>query len=170
MKNLILTVFVAFAAIFSLNAQTMFGAKAGFVSANSKVEADGLSMTNSESGFAVGLFAEFELSETIDLAPELLYTSVDETSILQLPIMAKFNIGENFNILAGPQITYILEEQIDDFTNFSIGLGAGVAYDFSDNLFIDAKYTLQLTNTYTGSADATAKIHFLNIGLGYRFN
>ena len=170
MKKIMLTAFVAVITMVGMNAQATFGAKAGFVSANAKVESGGFSMTNTESGFAVGLFAEFELSETIDLVPELLYTSVDETGFLQMPIMAKFKIGEDFNILAGPQITYVLEEKEEDLTNFSIGLGAGLGYDFSDNFFIDAKYTLQLTNTYTGSEDVTAKIHFLNIGLGYRFN
>lgn len=169
MKKIMLTALVAVIAMVSVNAQT-FGVKAGFVSANSKVESGGFSITDSQSGFAVGLLAEFELSEGVDLVPELLYTNVDDTSFLQMPIMAKFKIGEDFNILAGPQITYVLEESMDDVTNFSIGLGAGIGYDLSDNLFIDAKYTLQLTNTYTGSEDATAKIHFLNIGIGYRFN
>jgi opacity protein-like surface antigen len=168
MKKIMLTLLVVVLTIVSVNAQT-FGVKAGFISANAKVKGGGITLTDTESGFSVGLLAEFKLSDSIDLVPELLYVN-DGESALQMPIMAKFRIGEGFSILVGPQITYYVEESVPDVTNFNIGLGAGVGYDLSDNFFIDAKYTLQLNNTYTGSSDFTAKANYLNIGLGYRFN
>ena len=66
---------------------------------------------------------------------------------MQIPIMAKMYVTEQFNIQAGPQITYTLEEVIDDFTKFNIGLGAGLGYDITEDVFIESRYVFQLNNS-----------------------
>ena len=39
-----------------------------------------------QSGFSVGVFAEFEARENFAVMPQLLYTNVDEANFIQLPV------------------------------------------------------------------------------------
>ena len=100
--------------------ETRFGATAGLVSATIKVEAVGQSASLSESGFYLGLIADITVSDVFHVQPELTYANIDDTGFLQLPIMAKYFVSEEFTIQAGPQITYTLEDVINDFIKFNI--------------------------------------------------
>ncbi len=158
---------------FTINAQdgnSRFGVTAGYLNANSKIESEGLSGSAGESGFFFGLIGEFEVSDKVSIQPELLYANVDDLSFLQIPVMAKVYVSEEFSLQAGPQITYTLEEVADDFTKVNLGLGIGFAYDFTNQFFVESRYTFQLNNYYTGSADIESRIGWLNIGVGYKFN
>lgn len=171
MKKIILTAAFAVIGIASLSAQS-FGAKAGYTNASAKVKFAGVSDTNSESGFFIGAFVEIEATESIIVKPELLYTIIDDNSSLQLPILGKFAIGEGgFNVQAGPQVNFSLEETGDDFSAVSVGLTGGLGYDINEKFVVEAHYNLQLTNSYTGNADDfSVRSNLLNIGVGYKFN
>lgn len=170
MKKLLLSVIAMAAFVSFTNAQeTKFGATAGFLSANAKVEFMGISVTDSESGFYVGAVADFGISEKFHIQPELAYASFGDGSALLLPIMAKFYVSEKFNIQAGPQLVFNLEETGDDYSSMYIDLGAGVGYDISEKFFVEARYAFQLNDAYTGDEDFSTKIGFLNIGVGYYF-
>ncbi len=171
MKKIILLVAAAFMITTGVQAQgPAFGVKAGFSSASATVEFGGQDASVSESGFFVGLVADFTVSDQFHVQPSALYTNVDDTSFLQIPVLGKFLIGEGgFNLQAGPQFNLILEETADDFSSFSAGLTGGLGYDFTEKFFAEAHYHLQLTNSFTGSEDVTAGTDFLNIGVGYRF-
>ena len=58
---------------------------------------------------------------------------------------------------------------INDFTKFNIGIGAGLGYEFTENLYAQFRTTYQLNNYYTGNADIKSRINFFNVGLGYKF-
>jgi len=171
MKNLCVVAVMAIFSFIGVNAQgTDFGATAGFISGNEKFKSGGESLSASESGFYVGIIAEIDVTEEFKIQPELLYAKVGEISFLQLPIIAKYYVSEKFNLLAGPQITYTLENEVgDDVTKLNLGLGLGLGYDFTEKLFVQSRYAFQLNDYYTGNEDLSSKIGFLNIGLGYRF-
>lgn len=170
MKKLCLVALVAIFSFGTLNAQGVnFGASAGYVSGNVKISEGGNSFTGSDSGFYFGLLAEIEVSEEFIVQPEIVYTNIESTGFLQIPIMAKYYVSDKFNILAGPQFTYTLEDVIDDFTKLNIGLGIGLGYDFSEEFFAQAKYAFQVNDYFTGSGDFSSTIGFLNVGIGYRF-
>ncbi len=153
-----------------------FGLTAGFVNAGVRLETPLIDGSSDSSGFYFGAVADFKLSDQFSLEPKLTYTQFREqgekSDFLQLPIMVKFypinDLG--FNVQAGPQITYTLEEVADDFTKLNIGLGAGLGYDFLEDFFVDARYHFQLNNYYTGSADITSKINFFTVGVGYKLD
>ncbi len=172
MKKLLFFTIAIF--VFSLVNAQQFGIKAGFNSTSAKITFDGASVSGSSSGFYAGFLANFELSDQVELQPELLFVNISENgqneSSLLLPIMFKYNVSDEFSILAGPQVRYILEESVEDITNFGVDFGAGVSYDIDENFFVDARYMFGLTNQYTGSLDMTAKYSFFQVGIGYKFN
>ncbi len=173
MKKIIF-IAIAFFTISIAYAQ-QFGVKAGFNSTTAVAEFDGVSADESISGFYIGICSAFELSDMLELQPEIQYISVSEdgesSGFLGIPILFKYRPAAGLFIQAGPQITYLLEESIDDFTNLGFDLALGLGYDITEQIFVDAKYTLNLNNRYTGSMDGlTAKYNGIQVGLGYKFN
>lgn len=159
--------------VFTANAQsTEFFTTVGFANGSATAKAPGIpDQSESESGFYGGVGAIFELAEKSDIFAELSYMNIDDTNFVQLPVLFKYEFVNKLSVLAGPQLVYIAEESLgDDFTNFSVGLAAGLSYDFSNKLFAQARYMFQVTNTYTGSVDdVSLRTNFLNIGIGYKF-
>ncbi|UOB18028.1 porin family protein [Abyssalbus ytuae] len=155
----------------AVNAQEIkFGVTAGFANADGKIELDGTDIpTDSESGFYIGALADFTLSESFHIQPELLYVNVNEGNALLLPIMAKFYVTEGLNLQAGPQILFDLEESVDDYSSVNFDLGIGAGYDINEKFFVEGRYAFQINNTYTGDADITSRVNLINIGVGYKF-
>ena len=85
-KSLIFTALIL--VCFNLNAQdestkfsgeNSYGVKAGFTSFNIKASTSGVSVSEDASGFYVGFFASFSLSEKFEVQPELHVLSVYES-------------------------------------------------------------------------------------------
>lgn len=150
-----------------------FGVKVGFNSTTATAKAMGITASETIGGFYLGITSEFELSDAINLQPELQYVYVSKdnlnTSFIQLPVMFKYYATDELSLHAGPQISYELQDSMTDYTNLGIGLAAGLGYDFSENFYADARYSMDLNNHYTGSADYSAKYSGLQIGVGYKF-
>ena len=170
MKKFFLCAAVAVFAFTSVSAQN-FGALAGF----SNVSADFDGESDSEAGFHIGAFAEFELSEEFNLQPEVTYTSAGDFSAINLNLIAKYSVSEEFNIQLGPQIGLVmgdvadLLDLIDDSSKLNLQLAAGVGYDIDESFSIQARYGFQLNNHYTGDGDFDIKFNTLTVGVGYKF-
>jgi hypothetical protein len=119
--------------------------------------------TVSTSGFFVGGFAEFEMSDKIVLQPGLNYHTASKDgakfAFLSIPVLAKYNLSDKLNLLAGPSLYYSMESSDSDKTRFNFGIGG--SYDISDEFFIEPRYDIGLTGDSKVS-------HFL-IGVGYTF-
>ena len=157
MKKLFLAAFAVFA-FASVNAQEGFSAKAGFN--NVSVSFDGAS--GSESGFYVGLGYQFEISEQFAIEPAVLYSAVSDFNALYVPVMAKYSISDDFSLMAGPQVNYILEDV--EQGEFGIDLGAGASYNITENFYAEARYAFQVSRDLEG-----VDINTLTLGVGYRF-
>jgi len=175
MKKLLLFAVVA---VFSLNvgAQTGFGALGGLSIQSLSVDAGGVDASDSETGFVLGVFADLELSDQLGLQPELTYSSVKDFSMINLNAIVKYQVSEEFNIQAGPQIGFaggdivdFYDDLTDDFSKLNLQLAVGVGYDISEELFVQARYGFQLNDHYTGDDDASIKFNSLNATVGYRF-
>lgn len=168
MKKLFLAVFAVFA-FASVNAQE-FGVFANFAS-NSF---DGM---DSASGINFGVLADFEISESFSIQPELAYTtsSVDDASydLFNVNAMARYHVSEEFSILAGPQLGFAsgdIPDALDavfgsDFSSMNLQLAVGAAYNITENIFIQARYGFQLNE----HVDGIGAVNTLNAGAGYRF-
>ena len=74
MKKLLLSIaLVSFC--FAVNAQdSKFGATAGYQSATIKLSGSGEDFSSDASGFFLGFFAQFSVTETFSIQPELQYS------------------------------------------------------------------------------------------------
>ncbi|MDC6386897.1 PorT family protein [Flagellimonas taeanensis] len=170
MKRIVLATVAVIALAFSAQAQDVrFGATAGYLNARASVKADGLSISASESGFYVGAVADFMVSESFSVQPELLFASIDESNGLLLPILGKFAISEKFNFQVGPQLVFSLEDTPEDFSSVEFDIAGGIGYDINEDFFIEARYSFQINNSYTGSEDVKVRGNYLTIGMGYKF-
>lgn len=169
MKKIILTVAAVFAFGF-VNAQDVkFGVKGGVDFASIHVKFGGESFTETETGFYIGGLVDLTVSEKFHVQPELLYVSIKDLDQIQVPVLAKFSVAEKFNLLAGPNLGFILDAG-EGMKSFNLGLDLGASYDFTENLFVDAKYNLGLTNLIDGgNSDFSSKISGVFVGLGYKF-
>ncbi|WP_431107615.1 porin family protein [Winogradskyella poriferorum] len=153
-----------------------YGIKGGYNSFTERFSFEGDSASESGSGFYLGFFTDFSITDKISIQPELLYILVTQYNtdgdVLVFPIMGKYKVKESFGILLGPQLDYILEKDVEDIKRLGLGLAAGVTFDISQSLFMDMRFSYGLSNrlgdAYDGF-DAKLKVNFLQIGLGYKF-
>lgn len=162
---------VAFAIVgYTMNAQTpKFGVTAGFLDASASVKIDGETDSDSQSGFYGGILLDFEASDNFHIQPEILYANVDGGEAIMVPIIGKIYMDENASFQVGPQFVFATNEAPDDFSSIEFDLIGGLAFDFSENIFGEARYSFQLNNLYTGDRDITVKGNYLTLGLGYKF-
>jgi opacity protein-like surface antigen len=173
MKKLLLTAAIAVFTLSSVNAQDItFGAKAGINIANLDVTDANI---DSRTSLHLGVTAEFEISDTFSIQPELLYSAQGATesetyedsfvrqvsesewklNYIQIPIMAKFYVSEGLSLEAGPQIGFLASAEVDsDSTETSLFDGSSV----STSSTVDAK-------------EIVKSVDFgLNFGLGYKLD
>lgn len=123
-------------------------------------------VSDSELGFYLGGGYNFVASEKVDVEPSVLFSFVDDLTSLYVPIMVKYKIADKFNIQAGPQINYLLEDLVDGELGLDLAFGGGFQIDA--NWFIDARYGIELTRG--GDFGEYVDINTLTFGVGYRFN
>lgn len=169
MKKIILTAAAVFAFGFANAQDTKFGIKAGVDLASLKVEFDGVSASESETGFYIGGFVDIKVSDKFTVQPALLYVAVKDFDQIQIPILAKIAVGEKFSLLAGPDIGFLMDAA-EGIKSTNFGLDFGASYDVSENISIDAKYNLGLTNLVEDAPSGySAKVNGIFLGLGYKF-
>lgn len=190
MKKLVLVAVATFGFSFSGIAQEIkWGVKAGVNMANISVKVPGMGSTShSETGFYLGGTAEFVLSDKIKLQPELIYVSLPKIkgasgmdlegmerredfdmsdlegfgaeqnlSYINVPVLVKYEVAEKINLMAGPSFNYFMDAKED---KFKIGVDFGGSYDITENIDVNAKYTM-------GTGDV--KVSGIFIGAGYTF-
>lgn len=188
MKKILLIMVCALMAV-SASAQEgnlKFGAKAGVNF--SGLWGDGAEGTKGKFGYQAGLLAEYRVSSSFAIAPELMFTSegskmgIDNLgrrcnyiNYIALPVMFKYYTGDNFSLNFGPQFGYAVynhlageEVNSDAYNKFNCGLAVGASYYINKNLFVDARYTMGLTNIYKSPVKDN-KSYNVSLGLGYYF-
>ncbi len=175
MKKIIFSV-LAIAAFGSVSAQDKmsFGVKGGVDMVSAKFPSqtfdDGFGGTEtigggseSATGFFVGGFVEFGLTDKISLEPGLNYHTASKDGIkfdyLSIPVLGKYQIADKFKLMAGPSLFYSLDSDDEDKTRFNADLGA--SYNFTENFFVEPRYSAGLTGDVKVS-------HFL-VAVGYKF-
>ncbi|WP_340076555.1 porin family protein [Leptobacterium sp. I13] len=161
-KLLFFAAFAAFAFVQTANAQREgFSLKAGYNNVN--IDIDGLG-SDSEGGIYFGAGYQFSLSETFDFEPSALFSIVEDLNALYVPMMFKYYVADKINLQGGPQINYILEDDVDD-GKFGIDLAGGVGFDFTSNFSAEVRYGFEVIRDLDD-----VNINTFTIGIGYRFN
>lgn len=157
MKKVLFTL-AAICAFGVANAQAKYGVKAGFTSQTVKVSTGIGTVSGSASGFFIGGFADFAVSDKFHFQPEVLYSGVSGNNTINVPLLGKYNVADKFNILFGPGLNYSLDALADEF---SVSGDIGASYDINEQFLVDARYDIGLTGD--------AKVSGIFVGVGYKF-
>ncbi len=172
----------------NMNAQISFGAKTGLNISN--ITGDATDGNEVKVGLAIGAVAEFKLSESFAIQPEIIYSSQGsdtknsnvklKMNYLNVPLMAKYYPTENLSLQLGPQVGFLVSAKVDNgktsvkvddnLKTIDLGLSFGVGYKLDFGLFFDARYNLGLSdindyNTINENYNAV-----INFSVGYFFN
>lgn len=204
MKKL-LFITTLFLGIISLKAQeSHFGAKLTGSFTNFRATGDDASNWNDNTkgkiNLEIGLVSEFMLSDQFALAPELNYAGEGDvyevfglkdtffTSYLQIPVMAKYYLNDNFSLNFGPQVGFLMSAESeaeltingqtskdsqdlkDHFNSTEFGLNMGAGYKLDNGLFFDFRYSLGLSKLLKNDDPGNLKSSALKFGVGYFFN
>jgi len=183
MKNRIQLFTVITALVVSINSlqaqvndasMAQFGVKGGVNFSNLYTE--DVDDENMLTSFNAGLFVNLPVSDMLSIQPEVLYSRKGseltydnvfatgsakfKLNYIEVPVLLKVNVTDNFNIHAGPYVAYLIDAQVtnesdggfdfeenfdnDDFNKFDAGLSAGIGFDF-DSFGIGARYNYGLT-------------------------
>jgi len=165
MKNLFLTT-VLLTFFLSVNAQN-FGIRAGADFATAKADLGGSNISENETGFYIGVFTQLQVSEKFNIRGEANYVNINDSELIEVPILAEYSLAEKFNILAGPSFGFLMDTA-DDENSFNLSLDFGLSYDITEHFLVEARYELGLSNL-TKYDSATLKLHGLFVGIGYLF-
>ncbi|KAF2518520.1 PorT family protein [Flavobacterium salilacus subsp. salilacus] len=188
MKKLLLSAAAIMAFSVVSHAQEIkFGVKAGLNIADFGGDAE---TEGSRTGFHAGGLAEFKLTETFSIQPELLYSmqgakgkdilTGEEYDLkfdyINIPIMAKYYLMEGLSIEAGPQVGFLMSAKAEDedikdsYKSIDIALNGGVAYDLPMGLFFQARYSAGISDIsdIEGSDDKITN-NVISLSVGYKF-
>lgn len=186
MKKLILVAVLFVATSATMQAQFIkFGVKAGvnFANLNGDPGFEGISVDKEGiTSYHAGLVAEIKLLDKFSIQPELLYstqgatykTAVEdfknELGYLTIPVMAKIYLNKSFSLEVGPQASFLLsnkkEFDVQDPKTFEFGVNAGLGLKLTENIFIQGRYGLGLTEI---SKEAKAKNSVFQLSAGFMF-
>jgi len=162
---------------------------------------------NIKSNIHAGFFTKLPVTKGFSIQPELLYSSKGaqvtydagifgdgkfnfNLNYVELPVLAVFNIGPNFNIHAGAYAAYLASANIkevdnngeddeivsfdeDDFNRFDYGLSGGIGFDINKFL-IGARYNYGLgeigkSDRLVTSGFRNSKNSVINLYIGFAF-
>lgn len=171
MKKLLLVSAIAFFGLATAQ-KVNFGANAGMLVGFAKLKTPQGDISNSNTGFYAGIFAEINAGNKFKVQPAVNYANIENSSALQIPIMVKYYVDPKFNLQFGPQFTFDLEENPfpDEYNSTNFGLALGAAYEFTQKLFLEGRYSFQVNNHLKNAPSGySVRANYLNVGLGYKF-
>ena len=99
------------------------------------------------------------------------------TNYINVPVMLKFYTSPNFSIDFGPQVGFNVYSKytVGDFDAIDVkdntesvdfGVGVGGTYNLTDKAFVQARYTMGMTNVYKGDDSKNGNIQ---LAFGMKF-
>lgn len=159
-----------------------------------------------KTGLNLGLFAKLPITRGFSIQPEVLYSSKGSKinlnnpltggdyrfnlNYVEVPVLAVINLARNFNIHAGPYVSYLTSANIktagdgpgndevlgfneDDFNRVDYGVTGGIGIDIS-KITIGARYSYGLREVgksseiiTTALSDSKNSVISLYIGFGF---
>lgn len=200
MKKVIFTLIASVVVSSAAFSQVGYGVKAGLNISKFKSDFDGdTETTDNRLSAHFGGFLVTSFSDKLALQPEFVISmeggkdeysdagiDVKETykyTFINIPVLLRYTVVENFNLYAGPQIGINVgaklevefdgdaeEDDIEDVSPLSIGLGFGAGYYVTENIELGVRYNAGLSNLYNGdeSEDFSYRINTIQIGVAYK--
>ena len=168
-----------------------WGVKAGLNVANLTY-----SGVNSKPGIVAGVFCQFKVNYLFTIQPELVYSRQGcsdsyhfkdvkyhdswRINYLNLPILARIYILDNFSVDVGPQFglglkmtqrqehdDHIEIDKRHDFHTFDFSIPVGISYDFPMGLIVSVRYNVGFTNVIKDAG--TNKNSVFQFSAGWKF-
>ncbi|MFT7050237.1 MAG: opacity protein-like surface antigen [Psychroserpens sp.] len=152
MKSLLLTLLFVTVTTLSFSQEVSYGIRGGLNISNLDFDPDPTFSNQHRNGFAFGGFVDYGVTEQFSIQLEVQYSGegakADElrADYIQMPIMARFSLGEKFTVGIGPMVSLKSWEEQDVFSTFTFSGVGGVEYMITDELFIDARLHYGLSN------------------------
>ena len=174
-------------------AQVQFGAKVGVDATHfwGKDTEHGMKI-----GYQFGALMEYKFNPHFAIAPEVVFASQGgkfkiyeaenkkadntfTTNYINVPVMFKWYATPNFSFDLGPQVGFNVyskykvgdldAEDIKDATkSVDFGVGLGGTYNLTENAFVQARYTMGLTDAFKGEL-TEAKNGNIQLAFGMKF-
>ena len=175
----------------SAMAQVQFGAKVGVDATNfwGKDVKHGMQLN-----YQAGLLMEYKFSPKFAIAPEAVFaaqggqyklaeigsTKVKNTyttNYINVPVMFKYYVSPAFSIDLGPQVGFNVYSKVktddlkpvdikDGTKSVDFGVGLGGTYNLTEKAFVQARYTMGMTNAFEGG---DAKNGNIQLAFGMKF-
>lgn len=159
-----------------------FGVKAGLNVAS--LGGDEVYNYSAKPGFHAGVVLDVPFGDKISIQPEVLISLQGSGGFfledlnflyLNLPIMGKYNVWDELFIEAGPQIGFLLSNNLDgnafggggafDQTNsLDLGLAVGAGYRLNDNFYFQLRFSAGIINAIE---DVTSKNRVFQVSAVY---
>jgi hypothetical protein len=148
-----------------------YGLSSGVMSVSSKTDTNISSdntVKDSFTGFYIGGFADYILSESLSIQGELLLGNVNSSSSLLVPVQAKIKFLPKLSFLVGVQANYNLKEERSSFNSFAVDGIGGITFNITRDFFVLGRYAVPLMDKAKEDV-FSLKSNILNIGIGYTF-
>ncbi|MCX7547994.1 porin family protein [Xanthomarina sp. F1114] len=172
-KTLLLLTFIM-VSVFTYAQDNMYGVRVGLNISNLDFEPNPTFDNTHRNGFAIGFFGEYDLSKSFAIAPEIQFSAEGakdkdlRIDYIQIPVLFKYRIGENFLIGAGPMAGVKVWEFEDASANFAFSMVGGIEFFITNDIFIDARYHYGFTNVMDKDSSFEAKNSNIQIGVGVK--
>jgi hypothetical protein len=187
MKKLIVAVILLFVGTTGFSQGIDLGVKGGLNFSNvTNIKSLGI---QSKTGFHAGVFVGIKFSGKIGIQADLLYSQQGaklnagdfDLTYVNVPVVLKYYLvdGIGFNIQAGPQFGFLVEDDITKVVNnieqkikaneSDVSGVIGMGYDFPIGLRLDARYHIGFNDISDFEELKDGKNKFISIGLGYSF-
>lgn len=177
MKKILLVLSFVLFSLHSFSQEALYGVRAGFNISNLDFEPQVPSGIENRhrNGFAIGFFAEYNLSGDLSFAPEIQFSAEGakeefiRIDYIQMPLFLKYKVIESLALGIGPQVSLKGHDYEDGQQNLAFSGLVGLEYNLSDNFFLDFRYSYGFTNIFDDETNLEAKNTNMQIGFGVKF-
>lgn len=150
--------------------ESAFGVEAGYIKGEFTEEFPNDLKVRSTQGSYAGINSQFYIEDKSFIKVDVILSFVQESFWLHLPVLYKYYITNQISLIAGPQLSVIVGQKTP-YDSFGIDFGAGAAFDITDNIYLQAKYNFEVTNSRLQKAaiDTGSRYNTIFAGIGYRF-
>ena len=201
MKKIILSVAAVFAFGFANAQDVKYGVKGGLNLSTLNFDGDGAPSSNTLASINIGGFVEVKISDKFSIQPELVYSKQGnkmnfesegarlnsfKLDYINIPVMAKYYVAQDFSIEMGPQIGFLTSAKVNGtssgttvevdakqfFKSVDFGVNLGASYDLTKKVSLGVRYNLGLANIgsdeFVSDGEKISNSVF-SINLGYKF-
>ena len=176
MKKIVLSIAFVMLAFTASWSQLSLGVKAGLNLSDQTFSGGGYTTSpDFRVGILLGGYARLKLNSTFDLQPELYFSMQGAKSgpitykadYINLPVLLRWNITDNFNLHAGPQFGFLLtgkqntSSAYSNYKTLDVGAALGLGIELPMNFNVGFRTVIGLADINNNSGTSTSVHNFV---------